>query len=51
MNIGKMNRINKKANDKGIFIYLGAFTTKAKAQEFVDRLNKENFSAYIYPLD
>jgi hypothetical protein len=36
---------------QGIFIYLGAFTTKEKAQQFIDRLNKENFSAYIYPLD
>ena len=36
---------------QGVFIYLGAFTDKEQADEFVSQLKQENFSAYIYPLD
>ncbi len=36
---------------QGIFIYLGAFTTKEKAQKFIAQIKKENLSAYIYPFE
>lgn len=36
---------------QGVFIYLGAFTDKEQADEFVSQLKQENFPAYIYPFD
>ena len=36
---------------QGIFIYLGAFTAKEQADEFVAQLVQEGFAAYVYPSD
>ena len=36
---------------QGMFIYLGAFETKEQAEQFVDRLSQENFTARVYPFD
>lgn len=36
---------------QGIFIYLGAFTTKQQADLFVAQLSQENFTARVYPFD
>ena len=36
---------------QGIFIYLGAFTTKEQADRFVVQLLQENFTARVYPFD
>ncbi|MDJ0567654.1 MAG: hypothetical protein QNJ53_01280 [Pleurocapsa sp. MO_192.B19] len=36
---------------QGVFIYLGAFTDKNQADEFVSWLKQENFPAYLYPFD
>jgi hypothetical protein len=36
---------------QGMFIYLGAFATKEKAEQFVKQLDAENISAYIYPFE
>ena len=36
---------------QGLFIYLGAFTTKEQADEFVAQLQQENSNAHIYPLN
>ena len=36
---------------QGVFIYLGAFTDKEQANEFVSQLKQENFPIYIYPLN
>ncbi|BAZ43142.1 hypothetical protein NIES4102_01380 [Chondrocystis sp. NIES-4102] len=35
---------------QGVFIYLGAFTDKQQAQEFVAQLKLKNFQSYVYPL-
>jgi hypothetical protein len=34
---------------QGIFIYLGAFTAKEQAEEFVAQLAQEGFAAHVYP--
>lgn len=36
---------------QGMFIYLGAFTTKEQADRFVAQLSQENFTARLYPFD
>lgn len=36
---------------QGVFIYLGAFRDRDRAQEFVSQLSQEGFSAQIYPFD
>jgi hypothetical protein len=36
---------------QGMFLYLGAFATKEKAEQFVKQLDAENISAYIYPFE
>ena len=36
---------------QGVFIYLGAFTNKEQADEFVSQLKQENFIAHIYPFN
>jgi hypothetical protein len=36
---------------QGMFIYLGAFATKDKAEQFVKQLENEQISAYIYPFE
>lgn len=35
---------------QGVFIYLGAFTDKQQAEEFVAQLKLKNFQSYVYPL-
>ena len=36
---------------QGMFIYLGAFTTKEQADRFVAQLSQENLTARLYPFD
>lgn len=36
---------------QGVFIYLGAYKERDRAEEFIDRLQQENFAADIYPAD
>lgn len=36
---------------QGVFIYLGAFTNREQAEEYVSQLKQESFSAHIYPFD
>ena len=36
---------------QGTFIYLGAFTTKEHADQFVAQLSQENFTARVYPFN
>ncbi len=36
---------------QGIFIYLGAFSDKTLAQQFVNKIKKEGLQGYIYPTD
>lgn len=36
---------------QGVFIYLGAFTEKEQAEQFISHLKQENFPARIYPFD
>lgn len=47
----KVKQISLVNLPQGVFIYLGAFTEKQQAQEFVAQLKLENFPAYVYPLD
>jgi len=35
----------------GVFIYLGAFTDKEQAEEFIAFLQQENLTAQIYPFN
>lgn len=35
--------------EEGVFIYMGAFRHKELAQQFLDKLKKEGFYAYMYP--
>ncbi|ELS04424.1 hypothetical protein Xen7305DRAFT_00041570 [Xenococcus sp. PCC 7305] len=35
--------------EEGVFIYMGAFGQKELAQQFLEKLKKEGFYAYIYP--
>jgi len=37
--------------EEGIFIYMGAFRRKEPAQQFLNKLKKEGFYAYMYPPD
>ncbi|MEM9273231.1 MAG: hypothetical protein AAGA80_09770 [Cyanobacteria bacterium P01_F01_bin.143] len=37
--------------EEGVFIYMGAFGHKELAQQFLDKLKKEGFYAYMYPSD
>ena len=36
---------------QGVFVYLGAFTTKEQADRFVAQLSQENFTARVYPFN
>ncbi|MEM7592423.1 MAG: hypothetical protein AAF383_13025 [Cyanobacteria bacterium P01_A01_bin.83] len=36
---------------QGVFIYLGAFTEREQAEQFISDLKQENFAAQIYPFD
>lgn len=36
---------------QGVFIYLGAFTAKNQAQQFIAQLKEEGINAYIYPFE
>ena len=36
---------------QGMFIYLGAFTTKEQADRFIVQLSQENFTARVYPFN
>ncbi|MDJ0574930.1 MAG: hypothetical protein QNJ65_07155 [Xenococcaceae cyanobacterium MO_234.B1] len=36
---------------QGIFIYLGAFSDKTVAQQFVNKIKEEGLEGYIYPTD
>ncbi|MEM8718321.1 MAG: hypothetical protein AAGE84_03295 [Cyanobacteria bacterium P01_G01_bin.39] len=36
---------------QGVFIYLGAFTEREQAEQFISDLKQDNFAAQIYPFD
>lgn len=46
--VGQVSLVNF---PQGVFIYLGAFTNKEQADQFVFQLKQENFTAQIYPFD
>ncbi|MBE9048184.1 hypothetical protein IQ255_27985, partial [Pleurocapsales cyanobacterium LEGE 10410] len=46
--VGQVSLVNF---PQGVFIYLGAFTNKEQADEFIFQLKQENLAAHIYPFD
>ena len=47
----KVNSISLVNLPQGVFIYMGAFTQKSAAVEFLAKLKAVGINAYIYPLD
>jgi hypothetical protein len=47
----KVDNISLVNLPQGLFIYLGAFTEKSKAIEFVEQLKTAKINAYIYPFE
>ena len=47
----KVEQISLVNFPQGVFIYLGAFTDREEAEQFVSQLQQDNFAAQIYPFN